>query len=152
MRNETRVIIEENGQRHEFAIRQMSATQLEWWILRAIPCIGPALELPDGAGVEAIGAALEKHGVAALMKIDPEKAKPLLDEMLTCASRVVDGNLYPVSINTVDAFFSGVGSLFKLRVECFKANFGFFVNAARSGSPESANAPKVSPTVRMSLR
>lgn len=152
MREETHVIIEEDGLRHEFVIRQMSATQLEWWILRAIPCIGPALELPEGAGVEAIGAALEKHGIAALMKIDPAKAKPLLDEMLTCAERVVDGARYPVSVNTVDAFFSSVGSLFKLRVECFKANFSFFVNAARSGSREEGKAPKASPTVRMSLR
>ena len=152
MREEIRVIIEDAGRQHDFIIKQMSASQLEWWIMRAIPCIGPALELPDGAGVEAVGMALEKHGLAALMKVDPEKAKPLLDEMLTCASRVVDGTQYPVSIHTVDAFFESVGSLFKLRVECFKANFGFFVNAARSGSPESAKAPKVSPTVRMSLR
>ena len=152
MRKESHVIIEEDDRKHEFIIKQLSATQLEWWIMRAIPCIGPALELPEGAGVEAIGAALEKHGFAALMKIDPAKAKPLLDEMLTCAARIVDGAQFPVSVNTIDGVFENVGSLFKLRVECFKANFGFFVNAARSGSREDAKTPKASPTVRMSLR
>ena len=153
MRKETTITLEDDGNSLIFHIKQMPATQLESWIFRAIQVLGPALDLPDGAGLEAVGNVLEKNGLRALSAIDYDKAKPLLDEMLATASRMVDGVAYQCSIDTVDGYISDVRTLFKLRVECFRANLGFFGSAAPSGSAEvKPTSPRASKVIRMSTR
>lgn len=149
MRKEVRVYIEDAGEKHEFIIRQMPASQLEWWIIRAVQCLGPALELPEGKGLDSIGEVLANRGLAALSGVDPEKAKPLLDEMLATASRVVDGRELPCNIETVDGYFESVASLFKLRVETFKANFDFFGNGGGLSSPANGKKSAASKSIRI---
>ena len=149
MRKEVRVSIEDAGIQHEFVIRQMSASQLEWWIIRAVQCLGPALELPEGKGLESIGEVLANRGLAALSGVDPEKVKPLLDEMLETASRIVEGREIPCKIATVDGYFESVTSLFKLRVECFKANFDFFATGGGSTSLAAGKKSTASKGIRI---
>ena len=137
-----------------FRITQMSASKLEDWLFRAVLCLGPALELPDGAGLDEVGAALSRQGYAGLAKVDYAKAKPLLDEMLATAERELgNGQYMPVSLATIDGYLESVQALFQLRVACFKANLNFFKGGVPSGS-QSGGTPKspASPVIKMSSR
>ena len=126
MRREVTVTLEEEGVRLTFRIRQMPATRLESWLLWAAQTLGAALDLPEGAGLESLGPALEKNGWRALTGVDFAAAKELMDEMLGTASRVLDGAEYPCTPDTVDGYIGDVRTLMRLRAECFKANLGFF--------------------------
>lgn len=153
MRQQTTITLEDDGNKLIFHIEQMPATKLESWIFRAIQVLGPALELPEGAGLEAVGSVLEKDGLRALAAIDYDKAKPLLDEMLGTASRMVDGAAYPCTLDTIDGYIGNVSTLLRLRMECFKVNLGFFGSAAPSGSAEAkSTSPRASKAIRMSTR
>lgn len=148
-----RITLTDAGNQLNFVIRQMPASKLEWWIFRAIQVLGPSLEVPQEDGVEGIGKALADKGFAALSNIDPEKAKPLLDEMLGTASRQLDGAEYPVSIDSVDGYISDITTLFKLRIECFKVNLSFFGNGSLSSfQPEETKAPSGSKPIRIASR
>ena len=147
MRQEKRITIEDRGGKLEFVVREMSATQLEDWTMRAVLVLaGAGSDIPANGGVEGIGKYLAEHGLAAIGAVDYAKAKPLLDEMLACCSRVVDKMEEKVTPETADAYIMDMSTLFKLRLEAFKVNFSFFGN----GSP-SATLEKPS-TVRLSAR
>lgn len=136
-----------------FRITQMSASKLEDWLYRAVLCIGPALDLPEGAGLDAIGAELAKHGYAGLAKVDYAKAKPLLDEMLVTAERDLgNGQYQPVTLSTIDGYIESVQALFQLRVACFKANLNFFEGGVLSSSQGAGTPPQASPVIKMSGR
>ena len=147
MRNEKTIEIEDRGNKLTFKIREMSATQLEDWTMRAcLVLAGAGSDIPAGGGVEGIGKYLAEHGLAAVGNVDYQKAKPLLDEMLGCCFRVVDRMEEKVTPETADAYVSDMSTLFKLRLEAFKLNFSFFGSGGLSGSPESPS------TVRLSAR
>jgi hypothetical protein len=154
MRKEVRITLKDAGKDLTFVIRQMPASKLEWWIFRAIQVLGPALEVPQEEGIEGIGKALADKGFAALSNIDPEKAKPLLDEMLATASRVLDsGATMEVDINSVDGYITDIVTLFKLRIECFKVNLSFFGNGSLSGfQPEEVSQQSASKPIRIASR
>lgn len=150
MRKEKFITITEDGQDFDFVIKQMTASQLEWWILRAIQIIGPALDVEAERGLEGVGKALAEQGLSSLSKVDLEKAKPLLDEMLGTASRVLDGSKHKCTPDTIDATFASVASLFKLRMECFKHNLDFFGQGDLSVSQaEKSIQRKPSPIIKM---
>ena len=91
MRNEKIIELEDRGNKLTFKIREMSATQLEDWTMRAVLVLaGAGSDIPAGGGVEGIGKYLAEHGLAAIGNVDYAKAKPLLDEMLGCCYRVID--------------------------------------------------------------
>ena len=134
-----------------FKITQMPASKLEDWLYRAVLCLGPALELPEGAGIESVGAALAKDGFSKLGNIKYSEAKPLLDEMLSCAERdMSNGQLMPVTMSTIDGYIETVQALFQLRVACFKCNLSFFGNGVLSGSQSAGTPPQASSAIRMS--
>jgi hypothetical protein len=145
MRNEKTIELEDRGNKLTFKIREMSATQLEDWTMRAVLVLaGAGSDIPAGGGVEGIGKYLAEHGLAAIGNVDYQKAKPLLDEMLGCCSRVVDRMEEKVTPETADAYISDMSTLFKLRLEAFKVNFSFFGNGVPSSSPEKASTVRVS--------
>jgi hypothetical protein len=147
MRQEKRITIEDRGNKLEFVIREMSATQLEDWTMRAcLVLAGAGSDIPASGGVEGIGKYLAEHGLAAVGNVNYEKAKPLLDEMLGCCYRVVDKMEEKVTPETADAYIMDVSTLFKLRLEAFKVNFSFFGSGGQSASPEKQS------TVRLSAR
>jgi hypothetical protein len=136
-----------------FRITQMPASRLEDWLYRAALCLGPALELPEGTGLEGVGEAIAKHGFSKLANIKYGDAKPLLDEMLACAERDLgNGQFMPVSLATVDGYIETVQALFQLRVACFKANLSFFGTGVPSSSQSDGTPQSVSPTIQMSNR
>jgi hypothetical protein len=145
MRNEKIIELEDRGNKLTFKIREMSATQLEDWTMRAVLVLaGAGSDIPAGGGVEGIGKYLAEHGLAAIGNVDYAKAKPLLDEMLGCCSRVVDRMEEKVTPETADAYISDMSTLFKLRLEAFKVNFSFFGNGVPSSSPEKPSTVRVS--------
>lgn len=136
-----------------FRITQMSASKLEDWLFRAALCLGPALDLPDGTGLDAIGAELAKRGFSELSKVQYEQAKPLLDEMLATAERDLgNGQYMPVTLSTIDGYIESVQALFQLRIACFKANLSFFGNGVPSSSQDAGTPRKDSPIIKMSNR
>ena len=147
MRNEKTIELEDRGNKLTFKIREMSATQLEDWTMRAVLVLaGAGSDIPAGGGVEGIGKYLAEHGLAAIGNVDYAKAKPLLDEMLGCCYRVMDRMEERVTPETADAYIGDMTTLFKLRMEALKVNFSFFGNGSLSGSPEKAS------TVRLNAR
>ena len=147
MRQEKRITIEDRGNKLEFVVREMSATQLEDWTMRAVLVLaGAGSDIPANGGVEGIGRYLAEHGLAAIGNVNYEKAKPLLDEMLGCCSRVIDKMEERVTPETADAYIEDMSTLFKLRLEAFKTNFAFFGHGGQSASPEKPS------TVRLSAR
>lgn len=134
-----------------FRITQMSASKLEDWLYRAVLCLGPALELPEGAGIESIGTALAKNGFSKIANIKYGEAKPLLDEMLSCAERDLgNGQFMPVNLATIDGYIESVQALFQLRLACIKCNLDFFAGGVPSVSQNAGTHPQASSIIRMS--
>lgn len=147
MRNEKIIELEDRGNKLTFKIREMSATQLEDWTMRAVLVLaGAGSDIPASGGVEGIGKYLAEHGLAAIGNVDYAKAKPLLDEMLGCCYRVIDRMEERVTPETADAYIKDMTTLFKLRVEALKTNFSFFGNGSQQSTPERAS------TVRLNAR
>ena len=147
MRNEKTIEIEDRGNKLTFKIREMSATQLEDWTMRAVLVLaGAGSDIPASGGVEGIGKYLAEHGLAAIGNVDYQRAKPLLDEMLGCCYRVIDKLEERVTPQTAEAYIEDMTTLFKLRLEAFKVNFSFFGNGSQQSTPAKAS------TVRLNAR
>ena len=147
MRQVKDITLQDRGNSLTFRIREMSATQLEDWTMRAVLVLaGAGSDIPANGGVEGIGKYLAEHGLAAIGNVDYAKAKPLLDEMLACCFRVVDKLEEKVTPETADAYIMDMSTLFKLRLEAFRVNFSFFGSGGQSATPEKPT------TVRLSAR
>ena len=146
MLKEKLITIEDRNGPLQFRIREMPATQLEGWVMRAVLVLAEAgSDIPADAGVEGAAAFLAKHGLSALGKVNYDRAKPLLDEMLSsCCFRVFDKMEEPVTPENADAYIGDVKTLFTLRKEALGINLGFFSHGSPSGSPEKPNTAKVS--------
>ena len=145
MRQSKIIDIEDRGKKLTFKVTEMSASQLEDWTMRAILVLaGAGSDIPANGGVEGIGRYLAEHGLAAIGNVNYEKAKPLLDEMLGCCSRVIDKMEERVTPETADAYILDMSTLFKLRLEAFKTNFAFFGHGGQSASPEKPSSVRLS--------
>lgn len=142
-RKESIITIQDRDQELTFKIREMSATKLESWIIRALLLVaGSGAQVPDGSDIKAAGAFLAEKGLTALGNIDFEKARPLLDELLGCCSRVVEKVEERCTPESVDNYILDVTTLFKLRMEAIKLNLGFLGPEVErlSGSPVKPNS------------
>ena len=142
MRKETVVTIEDRCNPLTFTSREMPATQLERWIIRAMLLLAGSEGLEGlSGGVENAGKYLSEHGLKALANVEYEKAQPLLDELLACCARTDAGIEQRCTPDSVDGYIEDVRTLFKLRVESAKLNFGFF-GASPSASPADLHIGK----------
>ena len=142
MRKEKIITIQDRGQELTFKIREMSAAQLESWVIRAVMlAAGSGVQVPGSADIKAAGAYLAENGLAALGNIDFEEARPLLDELLGCCSRLVERVEERCTPKTVDNYIFDVTTLFRLRMEAIKMNLGFLQpeGESLSGSQEKAS-------------
>lgn len=125
-RKESIITIQDRDQELTFKIREMSATKLESWIIRALLLVaGSGLQVPDGSDIREAGVFLAENGLMALSNVDFEKAQPLLDELLGCCSRVVEKVEERCTPDSVDNYILDVKTLFTLRLEAIKLNLGF---------------------------
>lgn len=148
MLREKKITIQDRNGELDFKIREMSAVKLESWVMRAILLLASAgSDIPANKGIEGAATYLANHGLEALGKIDFDKAKPLLDEMLeACAFRIVDRLEEAVTPQTAEAYIGDIKTLFTLRKECLAINLNFFGNGSQQSTPERAS------TVRLNAR
>jgi hypothetical protein len=141
-RKEIIIDIQDREQLLTFKIKEMPATRLEAWIIRALLLLaGAGAPTPQEADLKAAGAFLAQEGLSALSGIDYDKARPLLDELLGCCARVVEKVEERCTPASVDNYILDVNTLFTLRTEAVKLNLGFLAPEAarRSGSPATAS-------------
>lgn len=121
-----------------FKITEMAASKLENWTIKAVMLLASSsINVPDGADITQAAAYLQKEGLKALSGLDYNKAKPLLDEMLACCSRIDGGIEQVCTPETVDGYIEDMRTLFVLRMEAVKMNFNFFAVEKLSASPEN---------------
>ena len=130
MRKENIVRMEDGGDTKEFKIRQMSASQGERFFFKLLLLLGGQTEAEKLNDPYAL--------LGALADKPFEKVQELLDEMLTCMSRVKGGVETQLTPDNVDGFIESPMTLFKLRAEVFKSN-SFFQSGGQAPSDVSNN-------------
>lgn len=109
----------------KFEIRKMDAVTGERWFLKAISLVGKGLKIDVGAIAEANLSVNDL--VMALCNVPFDEAMVLLNELLKCAYRVIDGkNSEQVDIDLCTGYITSPMTLLKLRMEIAKFNFSFF--------------------------
>ncbi len=148
MRKEKTVILDDRGKQLTFKIREMSALQMEGWIARAGILLAGAGILDKtgdarnvGEIASELGRTIESSGLSALGKLDYDKARPLMDELLACCSRVDAGVEQPLTPDVLEGFVEDVRTLFTLRKEALALNFGFFAQGGPSASADAGTTP-----------
>ena len=143
MRKTKTIVLQEDGRELQFMIKQMSASQLEAWLIRAILLLSKSgAEVPEGTDLQAAGAYLAKRGLSALGDVNYEQVKPLLDDLLACCHHVTGANsTTQLSPTVVDSIIGDVKTLFTLRKEALMLNLGFLGPEVErlSGSHVSGN-------------
>lgn len=136
-----RITIDSEGRDYgkTFEIAEMPALTIEWWSYRALQALSSSgVDVPTelmGSG----GAGVAAFGFRALANIEPFKAKPLLDEMLTCIRMCPDPRHHEVIRELVEGDIEEVSTLFKLRMSWFDLHVGFSMGGNPSTSQTSAS-------------
>jgi hypothetical protein len=123
--------MEDDGEQKEFKIRQMSASRGERFFFKLLLLLGGDMEVSKLTDPYAL--------LSALADKPFERVEELLDDMLSCVSRVNGGVETQLTPENVDAFVSSPMTLFKLRAEVVKAN-NFFQNGVLTPSDDSSDA------------
>ncbi len=144
MRREVSITLDDRGNDLTFKIREMSALQLERWIMRA--CLVAArggVKLPDAMDMHEVLATIQRGDFKTLLPvlsgIEVEDVQPLLDAMLAGCARVVGKAEMALTPAMVDDVISDVRTLYQLRMEILKLNFGFFIDGGPLSSPRSTS-------------
>jgi hypothetical protein len=139
-RKEIVIDIQDREQLLTFKIKEMPASKMDAWILRAGSLLASAWKQTMAGKTPAdLGNISLENELSILGKIDYEKAEPLLNELLSCCSRVVEKIEEHCTPQSVDNYILDVSTLFKLRLEAIKLNLGFLKPAAARlfGSPKN---------------
>lgn len=145
-RKEITITLDDRGQERKFRIVEMPATKLQSWAFRAALLLTSVLNIGDmetGGGVDGntisrIFDHLIKNGIGELSKIDYERARPLINELLECCYRIDGGIMQQCTENTVDGFIEDVKTLFRLEMEAAKINLDFFGSGGSSPASEGS--------------
>jgi hypothetical protein len=168
MRKSVEIKLEDRGHSHTFRVEEMPATRLESWIIRAVLLLAGPLagrqnshQSPGSAGeagaddssagmgagvnpagfdLKEAGTFLAKNGLGALGRVDYDKAKPLLDELLGCCYRVVGNAEERCTPSNIDDHIKDVGNLLRLKAEALKVNLGFLGLGNLFTSPERSDS------------
>lgn len=134
-----------------FKLKEMPATRLESWILRAVLLLASARKRKLGqikkdseqvknspeqvkqdfdqmkassAQMNTGEAYISEQLIFALGELDYEKTRPLLDELLSCCSIVIDRVEKRLAAEFVDDHIQDVNTLFRLKLEAARLNLG----------------------------
>lgn len=164
MRKESIITLQDGDRVLTFAVKQMSAWDLERWIYRAAVQVARA----NGEDIAAKSIADAQRAVQSLSHdkgsaegaawivktiggLDYEAAMPLLDELLNCCQLIPDASNPTMRLSltkaTVDGNISSPFTLTRLRVEAAKLNFSFF-----GAGPTTATAEEPAITIRKNTR
>jgi hypothetical protein len=130
MRKESIVRLDDAGEQKQFKITQMSASRGERFFYKLILLLGGRTEVSKLTDPYAL--------LSALADKPFERVEELLDEMLSCISRVNGGVETQLTPDNVDGFIESPMTLFKLRAEVVKAN-NFFQNGVQTPSQDSSD-------------
>ena len=148
MRKQNIVKITDNGKELEFSVQAMPATRHYEFTAKALLLLaGSGLETGGNVDIESAARLLQSGGLNLLGKLDYDKARPLLSELLQCCTRIVRDKPggpvveQPCTLESVDDFISDSRTIFKLQMEALKVNFDFFDQGLESPSnfPEALN-------------
>lgn len=131
-RKELYYTVEDKGRDNgkKFYIREMSATQAEWWAIRAILAMANnGINLPDNLSDMGM-AGMAKVGLEMVAKIPPEDARPLLDELMKCVQAVPNPDDQSIKRPLIDDDTEEVITRLKLRGEVFKLHVDFLTATA----------------------
>ncbi|AYO37442.1 MULTISPECIES: hypothetical protein [Serratia] len=122
---------ENRDQGKAFHVKEMPASQAEWWAMRALMAMGRGgVEIPDN--IRNMGmAAMAVEGLKAISKIPPEEARPLLDELMMCVQAVPNPADKSVVRPLIESDIEEVATRLNLRAEVFKLHVDFFATAGR---------------------
>lgn len=110
-----------------FRITEKSPWDAEWWAIRALLAMGEAgVEIPDNYQ-EAPLATFAQSGLKTLMKVSPDRLKPLFDEMFECVQWVSPDRKLVRALLATD--IEDVKTLVLIREAVFKLHIGFFSDA-----------------------
>ncbi len=132
MRKEIEITLLDRGKELIFKIREMPASKLEKWLMKAVLLIAQSREKNtnlsenDESQISTFAHLFASNKLELLLELNFEKAEPLLDELLTCVQRKVDSALIAVTPDNIDTFIDDVETLFRLRLEVLKLNLDFF--------------------------
>lgn len=138
MRKSITVDIQDRTELLKFEIMEMSATQQEKWLMKAFLLLGKAGGTNEGISRAMAG---DVSGIFGLLAgLEYEDAEPLLNQLLECCFRLTTGKdkrvvKLPVTAATLDGYVEDVRTIFKLKMESFKLNFGFFEEGNPLTSP-----------------
>ncbi len=120
-----KIEIKEGKNTLKFEIRKMDAVSGERWFLKAISLVGKGLKVD----IDAVASAnlTVNDLITALCNVPFDEAMTLLNDLLKCAYRVIDGkNSEQVDIDLCTGYITSPMTLLKLRMEIAKFNFSFF--------------------------
>ena len=135
------VVLEDNGNRLTFVIRQMPALKAWHWCNKVILLLCNAgADIPLENGFSGAVEYIREHGLGVLGKLDYGKAQPLMEELLAQCYRVVDKMETQVTPDSCEAYLEDVRTLYLLEKEAFILSLPFFSGAGASttqGSPST---------------
>lgn len=119
--NVVTIDVEGRDKGKQFLITEMDAESAEWWAFRVLQALlGSNAEIDLNAPL----AELARQGLSALGKLNPDQARPLLNEMMACVKRQLPDGKNSRDILPDD--IEEVGTRIKLRQEVLALHTGFF--------------------------
>lgn len=111
-----------------FRITEMSASQAEAWAFRAFLALSEAgIDIPDDVVAQGV-AGVAGVGFSALGRLSWEKARPLLDEMMSCLESVQPAGVRRL----IESDIEEIPTRLFLRKEIIALHTAFLSNAAPS--------------------
>ena len=118
--------LEDGGNQLTFKIYPFPATKAEDLMIRIALMTGKNLDIESEMGYRDV--------IKALVSV------PLLDELLSEVYKVDGKSEIKFSFDDADGYISSPLTILKLRIESFKANFGFFPDLIHQFSPAVQNS------------
>lgn len=138
MLKEKTITINDNGNPLQFKIKQLTATQQEELIVKALLLLANK-ELGDMDVNDLKNYQLNTKSLfSALEKLDYTRVKELSDILLGCCYRVVGKMEEKCTPETVDGYIEDFRTLLTLKKEAFSLSFDFFQDAGNSQEAKPA--------------
>src|ERR1051325_8547687 len=117
-----------------FRITEVPALQAERWAMRLLLACGRVgLDIPMNPSQDAFDLLLQQ-GLGALLRMHPDDAQPLLDEMLGCIRVIRDVRHPEGEFTLMDGDIEEVRTLLQLRQEIIALHTNFSLPGAQSDS------------------
>lgn len=110
-----------------FKIEEMSAVQMDKWVMKALGLLGR-----DGADISLIGNMTLQDMLASISKSPVDDVQPLFDELLACCYFKDENREVQLKGNIIDSIVEDWTTLTQLKVEALKLNLGFLEQGGES--------------------